>query len=568
MIMNVEESKRIISEDYINILVEYLRDDNFMRELEGYPRNIIDTKYGVIYAPKSLLRIPLRGENGYSVIPKVYGLMQDENLSEMGVETVQNLPDYATRGEGVLLGFVDTGIDYTHPAFKTADGNTRIVSIWDQTIPNDNPQEKTFYYGTEFTQDQINQALLNEDPFLVVPSRDEIGHGTMLAGITGGSQNSNNKFRGVVPLAEFAIVKLKPAKTNIRDYFFIPEDVPCYQQDDIMFGIQYLITLARSLNRPIAICIGLGTNQGNHDGTDILEDYLSYSGTHVGRAYIIAAGNEGNSRHHYYGVIDQTVGYNEVELVVEGNDRGFSMELWGFEPNTYSVDIMSPSGQYIPQIVGRLGESRELSFLFENTILNVDHLIIESQSGAPFILIRFRNPAPGSWKFRVYARGSEEMAFHMWLPITGFISPGTHFNNADPYTTVTSPGNAMRNSTVTAYDAVTRGIYINASRGFSKPGYVVPSFAAPGVGALAPVPGNGYGNFSGTSISAAYVTGLAAMIFEWGIIKGNYQTLSSRQIESFLRRGVKTDPSQSYPNRTWGYGMVNIYNTFSSLQQA
>ena len=559
--MNLEDRKMISSEDFISIILEYRRNDTFIKEFEGYPINIIDDKYGVIYIPASMTDIPFVRENRYSIVPKLYGLLDTVSLSEMGVTRVRNIPNLNLLGEGVLLGFVDTGIDYTNPAFRDPEGNTRIVSIWDQTIENDNADESHFYYGSVYNKEEINEALLSDDHLSIVPSTDEIGHGTMQAGIAGGTGNEENNFQGVVPLSEFVVVKLKGAKQVNKDFFFVPNNVPCYQQDDIMFGIKYMLDLARSLNRPIVICIGVGTTQGAHDGRGILEDFISYTGTFVGRAFITAAGNEGNSGGHYYGVINRSLGYNEIELLVGDEERGFSMELWGHAPNTYSIDITSPTGQYVPQIVGRLGEGRRIDFLFENTTVYVNHLIIEAQTANPFILIRFSNPARGTWRFRVYARGSDQIDFNIWLPLRGFISPETYFINSNPYTTIVSPGNATRNTTVTAYDASTGSIYINSSRGYNDLGLIVPSFAAPGVNVLSPAPNNEYVRVSGTSVAAAHTTGLAAMMFEWGIIKGNYQTMSSRQIERFLINGVNTDPSLTYPNKTWGYGKVNIFNT-------
>lgn len=562
--MTLEDREKILSNEYANLMIEYKRDDLFMKKFEGFPRNIIDEKYGVIYFP--LIMAPRKLEWGYAVIPTLYGLLDIVNLDDMGVGRVQDIPQLGLRGEGVLLGFVDTGIDYTNPIFKNAGGTTRIISIWDQTIENLNAPEKIFYFGTEYTREQINDALQSTNPHSIVPSVDEVGHGTMLAGIAGGSRDENNNFQGVVPLSEFVVVKLKQAKQNLREYLLVPEDVECFQQDDIMFGIKYLMNTARTLNRPIVICIGLGTNQGGHDSTSILDDFISYSGTHIGRAFVIAGGNEGNTGKHYYGVINRDTGYNEVELLVGAEEKGFSMELWGYAPNTYSIDILSPSGQYVPQIVGRLGESREINFLFENTIVNVDHLLIESQTGSPFIMIRFRNPAKGSWKFRVYVSGrGDNLDFHIWLPMSNFLSPNTYFNNSNPYTTLTSPGTAIRIITVVAYNALTGGIYINSSRGYTRLGRIIPDLAAPGVNVLAPTPGNNYTRVSGTSAAAAHTAGLAAMIFEWGIVKRNYETMASKQIERFLLRGVETIPSLQYPNRIWGYGKVNIYNTFLSL---
>ena len=117
-------------------------------------------------------------------------------------------------------------------------------------------------YGTQFTREQINEALQSEDPFSIVPSRDEIGHGTMIAGIAGGNEVPDSNFYGVAPDAEFVVVKLKPAKKFIRDFFFIAEDAVCFQENDIFLGLIHLYEMSIALQRPIAICIALGSSQG------------------------------------------------------------------------------------------------------------------------------------------------------------------------------------------------------------------------------------------------------------------------------------------------------------------
>ncbi len=563
--MNPEDRNKITSNEYADLLIEYGVDSEEFELVQYETMNIINEKYAVIYFPISKVSQRLIRTSGYALIPKLFGLVDTSSLEEMGVKRVQSTPYLSLRGQGVLLGFIDTGIEYTNPLFKNADNTTRILSIWDQTIENALATSDTFYYGTEYRVEQINQALQNEVPLSVVPSTDENGHGTMLAGLAGGSNIENSDFVGVVPLAEYVVVKLKPAKANLKQFFSVSQDILCYQENDIMFGIQYLINFARNLRKPIAICIGLGTNQGSHDGRGTLSDMISIDANRAGTALIVAAGNEGNSAHHYYGEIDKAIGYNTVELKVGENEEGFSMEIWGNLPGIYSIDILSPSGEYIPRIPARVGENREIRFIFEDTILLVDYLLVEAQSGDQLILLRFRNPAPGLWRFKVYG-GEITSGFHIWLPMRNFISENTFFVRPNPDTTITIPGNTAFAITVTAYDHKKQSIYRNASRGFSRTNIVKPEFAAPGVEVYSPTLGNAFTGQSGTSIAAALTTGVAAMLLEWGIVKGNDRSMDTIAIKKYLIRGVKRSVNVVYPNKEWGYGILNIYGTFESLQ--
>ncbi|MDF2589914.1 MAG: hypothetical protein K0S41_3755 [Anaerocolumna sp.] len=561
--MTIEEKKSIISEDYANALVEYSRQDEFNLKYANFPLNIIDERYGVIYFPVSDVSTTLQKENAYAMIPKLFGLLE-VNQEALGLVKLRNIPRMDFKGEQVLLGFVDSGIDYNNTVFKYSDNTTRIVSIWDQTIENMEASEDIFNYGTEYSREVINTAIISEDPYSIVPSKDELGHGTMLAGIAGGSESE--EFQGVAPLTEFVVVKLKPAKTYLRNYFGIPENATCFQEDDIMFGIMYLLKKAILLNRPIAICIGLGTSQGPHDGNLPLSTFISWHGGFNGRAFLAAAGNEGNSRHHYFGTIAGNNPNDLFELNVGADEKAFSMELWGYAPYIYSIDIQSPSGEYIPRIIARYGESREIKFLFDNTTVFVDHLIVEAVTGDPMILIRFMAPAPGLWKFKVYCSATVDVNYHVWLPITGFITENTFFPNSNPDTTITSSGNALFVTTVTAYDSATNSVYLSSSRGYTRYNVVKPNVAAPGVNIMTPRPMNQFISASGTSIATAYATGIAAILLEWGIVKGNYYSISSLQIQRFLIRGAMTDPQNIYPNNIWGYGKINIYNTFLSFR--
>ncbi|ROR27367.1 subtilase family protein [Mobilisporobacter senegalensis] len=564
--MNEEEKRKITSNDFIDLLIEYSGDQRLLAEYGNETINVIDDRFAVVYLPAERTSERLLTEVGYSVIPKLYGLLDTAHLEAVGINRLQATPTLNLRGQGVLLGFIDTGIEYTNPIFKHADNTTRIVSIWDQTIENLQAGEDLFYYGTEYTKDMINEALQNDNPLSVVPSTDTNGHGTMLAGLAGGSQIPESDFTGIASQAEFVVVKLKPAKQNLKDYLLVPNDTLCYQGNDFMFGIRYLVNVARRLGKPIAICVGLGTNQGAHDGNISTSIFLSDLANRAGIAILVAAGNEGNTGHHYFGVVDRVTGYDTVELRVGENEKNFTMEIWGQVPGTYSIDVTSPSGEHIPRIPARLGEHRDIRFLFEGTRLLIDYLIIESQTGDQLIFLRFNQPAPGIWRFRVYGGGDISSGFHIWLPMRGFITEETTFMNPNPDTVITTPGNGNNVITVTAYNHKDQSIYQNASRGYSRANQVKPDVAAPGVEVYVPLPGNQFGYQSGTSIAAALATGVSGLLLEWGIVNDRQGNMDGVNIRKFLYRGVNQKSNLVYPNNEWGYGSIDIYKTFESFR--
>jgi subtilisin family serine protease len=557
---------RIKSEDYADFIIDYttLTEEIITRYDICY--NIIFSNYAVAYASIATLPDNLIQTFNYSILPHCYGLLNIDSIRESGIQSVRNIPALNLRGQGVLIGIVDTGIDYTHEAFINADGTSRIASIWDQTIDNESTPLEDFYYGTEYTQEQINNALLNPEPLSIVPSMDENGHGTFIAGIAAGNQSIINNFSGVAPNAELLIVKLKPAKQFNKEYFKIPEDSICYQENDIILGVKYLYNMARKLSRPISICIGLGTSQGGHDSRDFLSTYLNYIAVQHGIGISVAAGNEGNTAHHYSGIIDNTTGYDTVELRVGADNTGFSMELWGKTPNFFSIDILSPTGEYIPPIPARIGESRKISFIFEDTVIFLDFELIEVLTGDQLILLRFQSPTEGIWRFRVYSRSDLKRTFNIWLPIRNFLDDDTYFLTPEPNYTLTSPGNATFPIVVTAYNSITRSLYLSASRGYTRTNIINPSFAAPGVNMIGPYLNNDYIEKSGTSIAAAFTSGVLAMLLEWSLKQSNRPMISTIEMYSILLLGADRDPNITYPNKEWGYGTLNVYNAFNTLR--
>lgn len=563
--MTPSENFKITSNDYMDIIIEYINPES-LKQYEEYSVQIMNPSMAVIYIPLSQVTSSLISDYGYTAIPKCFSLTNSQSLEASGITRLRTLPRVNLRGRGVIVGIVSTGIDYTNPIFQYPDGTTKILTIWDQTIDTPNKYPDVVYpsyYGTEYTSDQINQALQSPNPYQVVPSIDEIGDGTMLAGIAAGSENRENNFSGVAPEADLIVVKLKRAKKNLTDFFLIPEEVNCYQETDIIWAIQYLVDTARKFRRPLAICIGLGTSQENHDENGHLSSLVSVTGNFPGVAISVSAGNEGNARRHFFSEVSPLAAPIPVELIVGENEPGFSMELWGNPPLRYILNIVAPSGEYIAPILIGFRRTQEIRFIFEQTVIYIDYDMIEQHTGKQIILLRFRNPTPGTWTFNVSGRGDLTGAFHIWLPSGNFISENTYFLNPDPYTTVTSPGNSYTPITVTAYNSVTGTLYANSGRGYSASNVITPDLAAPGVNIQAPTLNHTFTTMTGTSAATAHTTGITAMILEWSIVQNNYPGIDTVGIRNFIVRGARRSAQLQYPNRDWGYGIVDVYNAYN-----
>lgn len=541
----------ILSNDYADFITEFAGNLESLKEnFRATCIQVIGKRFAAAYVPRNRV-VPLNISTfGYYTIPKLYGLLDTSSMEETGINRLRRQPYIDLTGRDILFGIVDTGIDYTHPAFKNADNTTRIFSIWDQSIQSGNPPEG-FLYGTEYDSGQINEALASENPLEIVPSTDEEGHGTFLTGIAAGSIDTDGDFTGAAPQAQIVAVKLKQAKQYLKEFYLIKEDAICYQENDIMEAVSYLGLVSEKLEKPIVILIGLGTNMGSHDGSSNLDRYLDLIGDTVGVAVVTAAGNEANRGHHYNGIDEAGREYEDVEINVGENVRGFTLELWARTPNLYSVAFISPGGELISKIPARIGQSSTINFLLEPTQIYVDYYVIEPRSGNELIFMRFDRPVQGIWTIRVYSESNFIGDYNIWLPMEKFIPDNTFFVRPDPYITLCTPGTTQTPITVAAYNHVTGSLYINSSKGFTSSGRIKPDLAAPGVDVYGPLPQGRYGRRSGTSVAAAHVAGGALLMMEWGFAQRNDPNIDTTSLKQFFIIGAVRGDMQ-YPNRDWG----------------
>lgn len=557
---------RIYSNEYADIMVPYrfTTPERFLAINADYFPQIINSEYAILH-----FLIPPQAERNldyfrFSYTPNTFIPLDTVSLEASGILRVQNQPVLNLSGKGVLMGFIDTGINYMHPAFRTLGGQTRILRIWDQSIPSPD-NSGPFGYGTEYTQQQINQAIQSDNPEVIVPSMDYDGHGTLVAGAAAGSPVSSEDFIGAAYNSTIAVVKLKEAKQHLKDFYFYSGTGPVFQETDIMTGVQYLVDLSRQMRMPLVICIAIGSNQGEHIGLTPLDISLRALDALPGIAVISAAGNEGGRAHHFRGTANSLEMASNVEILVRENTPGFFVELWGSPPNLYSVGFRSPVGSVIPRIPARLQNTEFVRLYLEETSVYVYYELIQNTSGNQFILIRFERPTPGIWQLQVYNNERTGGEFDVWLPISGFIEPDVTFPVPDPYTTITTPANSQYVITPGAYDAYTGSLFLNTGRGYSRNNHVKPDISAPGVSVSGPDLRDGFRTFTGTSAAAALTSGSAALLMEWGQRNNPGLNYSTNQIKNFLIRGANRSSNLTYPNRDWGYGTLDVYQVFQSI---
>ncbi len=557
----------LYSPDVVDFIIR--KDASYERFILENPGLIISQTligtYTICYAriEDYLQMTEYMGTDFINTVPKVMGLTDTASLEASGILQVQEQPFLNLKGQNVLMGFVDTGIDYTQPVFRYEDGTSKIQYIYDQSVPGVPPEG--FPLGTEYTNEQINAALASENPYDIVPQRDVAGHGTFLASVAAGRPIDN--FVGAAPDSEIIMVKLKKAYPFYLERFCVPpEQENAFSSASVMLGIEYILQKAQELNRPAVICIGLGSNYDSHDGFGAIEEYLCNVSNIPGVCICISIGNESQSRHHFSQQITQGTPPTNIDIRVGDNAGNIYMVITNNICDRISVSLRSPTGEVINRVPAISGYTLTTRLILENASVSISYYFPLEGSGDQITIVRLLDATPGVWTITVYGDIIINGSINAWLPITGFVSPTVEFLSSDPYNTITSPATGFGAIRCGAYNSLRSSLYPRSSWGPTRLSPDAPDLVAPGfqVGGYYPT---GYGTMDGTSAATAITAGACALMLQWGIVEGNDLGFCTPVIRAFLIRGCSRTDLIEYPNPQWGYGALNLLQTFSYMRQ-
>lgn len=472
-------------------------------------------------------------------------------------------------GRGVLLAVLDSGITWDLEVFRKTDGSTRIRYLWDQTVSEETGDVRYgkmpdgFSLGTEYTAEEINAALQLPalDRYRLIPSRDLSGHGTAVAGIAAG-KSADGFYTGAAPEAELIVVKLGLPENSGG----VEEGFP--RTTEILRGVTYALRKAGQLNMPLVINLSFGNSYGSHDGSSLLERFLD-NASEIGKTVIcVGSGNEGAARGHFAGNITRD---SRVELAVGNYERSLNIQLWKNYSDVFRVRLQSPGGEeaeLTTNIQGgkytlRLEQTRILVYLGEPLPYAVAQEIY-----LEMIPVTGSYIDAGIWAIRLEPVMTVTGQYYLYLPAGNGRGDSTGFYRSTPQVTLTVPSTAAKVITVGAYDPVYdtyadfsgRG-YADSTRtiGVAAAGLTKPDLVAPGVNILAP---DVYGSFlpvTGTSFATPIVGGAAALLMEWGIVRGNDPFLYGEKVKAYLRKGARPLRGEmEYPNDRVGYGRLCV----------
>lgn len=570
----IEQNENQDEKEVVGIIVEYnsLEEVKKINELPGASVAIIDANYAVVFIAYDRISeiMPYIKSVASLEIPAIYTLEEISPVDASGAPLFHNNPYLQLNGRGVIVGIVDTGIDYLNREFMNEDDTTRILRIWDQTIDG-NQDIYGVKMGVEYKEDDINRAIQTSknggDPYAIVNSRDLIGHGTSVASIAG-ARGYNPEVKGAAPNCYFAVVKLKEAaKVLQRNAGISNIKEGRYVGVDIILGIRYLSRLASDIKMPMIICIPLGTNTGAHDGTSEVEGSIEAISNQVGVVCVTGTGNEGDTDTHAEGRFIQSGEIRNLEIRIGKGQKDLNFQIYVQQPDRVSLGIVSPSGEIIEKIPARLNKVEDVNFVYEGTKMRIHYLYPDPITGSEVISIEARGLREGIWQFRLYGDYIVDGRYWSWLPQRSLLDEETKFLSPSQYTTLTMPGTARRAIVAAFYNQNNNATVGQSGRGFTRDGRIKPDFAAGGINATVTTPGGGTKKISGSSVATAVTAGCCALLVQWGVVEGNDKNLYPTEIRSYLIRGTTMRVGDRYPNEQWGYGALNMKGVFDSIRE-
>nr|WP_288730644.1 S8 family peptidase [uncultured Anaerobutyricum sp.] len=535
---------------------------------------------------------------------------------DYNIVTGRNVNTTTLTGKGTAIAVLDSGVDYRHPDFRNADGSTRILAYWDQSLPfasfnkentnsnssnSDNFQyisttnsqnnyiaadnrtntrrnnfsnhsstiDNPYNLGVIFSEEDLNRLLMPKSSSapsdsstfsvtvpateLLSPSEDISGHGTHIAGIcSGNGRASNGNNQGVAPESSLIVVKLKNETASVYTDYA-----------NLMMAVDFAVRFANSRSLPLSINISYGSNDGSHTGSSLLELFMEQVSLYGKNVICAATGNEGLSRRHasLNTISNQNTYDKSIDFTVAPGERSLYLEIWQAFADDFSYELFAPSGlesfvfPAVPGIYAYMIADTTIYLTINNPTpyQPFRQYFLSFSSNTTFI-------TSGTWALHIASIPTGKIVdgrLQFWLPSKEATNSATGFLSPSSDMTFTIPSTASSVISVSGYDSNLDVFAPFSGQGFSNNRHTKPDLCAPAVNILSTAPGGGYTIRTGTSMAAPFVTGAAALLMQHGIVNGNDPFLYGEKAKAYLWKSARPLPAFSeYPNEKVGWGAL------------
>ena len=518
--------------DY-EVIVKYNGDITFLEQELGVSVELLGYNYAIITAdtPQKVDNLLNYTQIEYVEKPFILETQDTQSLSSTGITEFKERTKLT--GKGTLLGLIDSGIDYNIPIFKDKDGNSKILYYWDQSIDGNPPNG--FKEGTLYTNEDINKAINGE---IQIPISSTSTHGTHTAGIACSVANE----------ADMIVVRVGRRQTDTFS-----------KSTEFMRAIKFILDRALELQRPIAINISYGSNEGSHRGESLFEQYIDQMCSFWKNNIVVAAGNNATKAgHKRINIKNDENNDTLVEMEVGQNEKILNINIWPSFVDNFNLYLVSPTGKSTQPISQ---DSGLIKNIIGNTRINGVFYPIAPYSLSRRITIELKSDTeiiPGIWTLLFTPIKLVDGNVDIYLPTSEGITIDTRFLEPSKVLTVTVPGTASKVITVGSFNSRTDVVSTFSGEGDIDGGIIKPDLLAPGEEIVSYLPGGSTGALTGTSMATPHVTGVCSLLMQWGIVEGNDLFLYSQKVKSVLIEYARRNPQYTYPNNSRGYGFLDL----------
>ena len=518
--------------DY-EVIVKYNGDITFLEQELGVSVELLGYNYAIITAdtPQKVDNLLNYTQIEYVEKPFILETQDTQSLSSTGITEFKERTKLT--GKGTLLGLIDSGIDYNIPIFKDKDGNSKILYYWDQSIDGNPPNG--FKEGTLYTNEDINKAINGE---IQIPISSTSTHGTHTAGIACSVANE----------ADMIVVRVGRRQTDTFS-----------KSTEFMRAIKFVLDRALQLQRPIAINISYGSNEGSHRGESLFEQYIDQMCSFWKNNIVVAAGNNATKAgHKRINIKNDENNDTLVEMEVGQNEKILNINIWPSFVDNFNLYLVSPTGKSTQPISQ---DSGLIKNIIGNTRINGVFYPIAPYSLSRRITIELKSDTeiiPGIWTLLFTPIKLVDGNVDIYLPTSEGITIDTRFLEPSKVLTVTVPGTASKVITVGSFNSRTDVVSTFSGEGDIDGGIIKPDLLAPGEEIVSYLPGGSTGALTGTSMATPHVTGVCSLLMQWGIVEGNDLFLYSQKVKSVLIEYARRNPQYTYPNNSRGYGFLDL----------